>query len=151
MGDVLAIIDDGPCIGRPAFDGAFDDEDPARASRRLCEPDRPGSGAWRRAVDRRPQPFGLTEALWLPLIHLGRALVPMRQKDLAASLVLAGRIIRRAPAGCVGKAGGDTAGADHSRYRRFQADAHSGHRRDAAAATDADATVRAQAKADPLQ
>ena len=25
---------------------------------------------WRRAVDRRLQPFGLTEATWLPLIHL---------------------------------------------------------------------------------
>jgi MarR family transcriptional regulator for hemolysin len=43
---------------------------------------------WRRAVDRRLQPFGLTEALWLPLIHLARASVPLRQKDLAASLVL---------------------------------------------------------------
>src|ERR1700760_3681116 len=43
---------------------------------------------WRKAVDRRLQPFGLTEAMWLPLIHLARAPVPMRQKDLAASLVL---------------------------------------------------------------
>src|SRR5271156_5607760 len=43
---------------------------------------------WRRAVDRRLQPFGLTEATWLPLLHLARALAPMRQKDLAASLSL---------------------------------------------------------------
>jgi MarR family transcriptional regulator for hemolysin len=43
---------------------------------------------WRRAVDRRLQSFGLTEAMWLPLIHLARAPVPMRQKDLAVSLVL---------------------------------------------------------------
>jgi MarR family transcriptional regulator for hemolysin len=43
---------------------------------------------WRRAVDARLQPFGLTEASWLPLLHLSRAGVPMRQKDLAASLVL---------------------------------------------------------------
>lgn len=43
---------------------------------------------WRRAVDRKLHPFGLTEATWLPLIHLARAPVPMRQKDLAASLVL---------------------------------------------------------------
>jgi MarR family transcriptional regulator, transcriptional regulator for hemolysin len=43
---------------------------------------------WRRAVDVRLQPFGLTEATWLPLLHLARASVPMRQKDLAASLSL---------------------------------------------------------------
>src|ERR1700761_5304436 len=50
---------------------------------------------WRRAVDRRLQPFGLTEATWLPLIHLARAPAPMRQKDLAASLVLDGSSIVR--------------------------------------------------------
>src|SRR5271163_1647043 len=50
---------------------------------------------WRRAVDRRLQPFGLTEATWLPLIHLARAPAPMRQKDLAASLVLDGSTVVR--------------------------------------------------------
>lgn len=50
---------------------------------------------WRRAVDRRLQPFGLTEATWLPLIHLVRAAVPMRQKDLAASLILDGSSVVR--------------------------------------------------------
>ena len=50
---------------------------------------------WRRAVDRRLQPFGLTEATWLPLIHLARATVPMRQRDLAASLVLDGSSVVR--------------------------------------------------------
>lgn len=50
---------------------------------------------WRRAVDRRLQPFGLTEAMWLPLIHLARAPVAMRQKDLAASLVLDGSSVVR--------------------------------------------------------
>jgi len=50
---------------------------------------------WRRAVDRRLQPFGLTEATWLPLIHLARAPVPMRQKELAASLVLDGSSVVR--------------------------------------------------------
>src|SRR5580692_9842096 len=50
---------------------------------------------WRRAVDRRLQPFGLTEATWLPLIRLARAPVPMRQKDLAASLVLDGSSVVR--------------------------------------------------------
>jgi MarR family transcriptional regulator for hemolysin len=43
---------------------------------------------WRRAIDRRLQPLGLTEATWLPLLHLARAAEPMRQKDLAASLAL---------------------------------------------------------------
>src|SRR5579872_1745876 len=50
---------------------------------------------WRRAVDRRLQPFGLTEATWLPLIHLSRAPAPPRQKDLAASLVLDGSSVVR--------------------------------------------------------
>jgi MarR family transcriptional regulator, transcriptional regulator for hemolysin len=50
---------------------------------------------WRREVDHRLQPFGLTEATWLPLIHLARAPAPMRQKDLAASLVLDGSTVVR--------------------------------------------------------
>lgn len=43
---------------------------------------------WRRAVDRHLQPFGLTEATWLPLLRIARAQHPMYQKDLAASLSL---------------------------------------------------------------
>ncbi len=43
---------------------------------------------WRRGVDRGLQPFGLTEATWLPLIRLARAPEAMRQKELAASLSL---------------------------------------------------------------
>src|SRR5579863_5582561 len=50
---------------------------------------------WRRAVDRRLQPFGLTEATWLPLIYLARAPEPMRQKDLAAALTLDGSSVVR--------------------------------------------------------
>jgi MarR family transcriptional regulator for hemolysin len=50
---------------------------------------------WRRAVDRRLQPFGLTEATWLPLVHIARAPAPMRQKDLAAALVLDGSSVVR--------------------------------------------------------
>jgi MarR family transcriptional regulator for hemolysin len=65
--------------------------------------DRDGFGAliaraarqWRRAVDRRLQPFGLTEATWLPLIYLARASTPMRQKDLAAALSLDGSSVVR--------------------------------------------------------
>lgn len=43
---------------------------------------------WRRAINRQLQPLGLTEATWLPLLHVARAVSPMRQKDLAASLAL---------------------------------------------------------------
>lgn len=50
---------------------------------------------WRRAVDRRLQPFGLTEATWLPLIYLARATAPMRQKDLAAAMTLDGSSVVR--------------------------------------------------------
>ncbi|MDB5999070.1 MAG: MarR family transcriptional regulator [Rhizobacter sp.] len=50
---------------------------------------------WRRAVDRHLQPFGLTEATWLPLLHLARAASAMRQKELAASLSLDGSSVVR--------------------------------------------------------
>jgi MarR family transcriptional regulator, transcriptional regulator for hemolysin len=43
---------------------------------------------WRRVVDHRMRPFGLTEATWLPLLHLARGPTAMRQKDLAAALSL---------------------------------------------------------------
>jgi MarR family transcriptional regulator, transcriptional regulator for hemolysin len=64
-----------------------------RASRRG---DHAGLGAqiaqaarlWRRVVDHRMRPFGLTEATWLPLLHVARGPAGMRQKELAASLSL---------------------------------------------------------------
>lgn len=43
---------------------------------------------WRRAIDRELQPLGLTEATWLPLLHLSRSNQPPRQKDLAKALQL---------------------------------------------------------------
>ncbi|MEB2843089.1 MarR family transcriptional regulator [Rhizobiales bacterium RZME27] len=46
------------------------------------------SRQWRRALDLRLRPFGLTDATWLPLLQLSRAGVPMRQKDLAEALFL---------------------------------------------------------------
>ncbi len=46
------------------------------------------SRQWRRALDLRLRPFGLTDATWLPLIQLSRASAPMRQKDLAEALFL---------------------------------------------------------------
>jgi MarR family transcriptional regulator for hemolysin len=50
---------------------------------------------WRRAVDKRLQPFGLTEATWLPLLHIARSETPMRQNELAASLSLDGSSVVR--------------------------------------------------------
>ncbi|WP_424137634.1 MarR family winged helix-turn-helix transcriptional regulator [Roseomonas chloroacetimidivorans] len=46
-------------------------------------------------MDRRLQPFGLSEATWLPLVRLARAQAPMRQKDLALSLSLDGSSVVR--------------------------------------------------------
>ena len=43
---------------------------------------------WRRAADLRLRPYELTEATWLPLVHIARAPAPPRQKDLAASMTL---------------------------------------------------------------
>ena len=46
------------------------------------------SRQWRKGVDARLQAFGLSEAMWLPLLRLAQAGRPMRQKDLAAVLML---------------------------------------------------------------
>lgn len=43
---------------------------------------------WRRVVDRKLQPYGLTEATWVPLLYLARADKPMLQKDLAEAIYL---------------------------------------------------------------
>lgn len=43
---------------------------------------------WRRAVNQQLEPYGLTEATWLPLLYLSRAKRRMNQKDLAAALSL---------------------------------------------------------------
>jgi MarR family transcriptional regulator, transcriptional regulator for hemolysin len=50
---------------------------------------------WRRAADLRLSPFELTEATWLPLVHIARAPAPPRQKDLAASMSLDGSSVVR--------------------------------------------------------
>ena len=49
----------------------------------------------RRAADLRLAPFELTEATWLPLVHIARAPAPPRQKDLAASMSLDGSSVVR--------------------------------------------------------
>ena len=43
---------------------------------------------WRRTLDKVLAPLGLTQALWLPLVHLERCAGAMRQKDLALALAL---------------------------------------------------------------
>lgn len=43
---------------------------------------------WRQMIDVRLQPYGLTDATWLPLLELDKALEPLHQKDIAASLGL---------------------------------------------------------------
>jgi MarR family transcriptional regulator, transcriptional regulator for hemolysin len=50
---------------------------------------------WRRAADLCLQPFELTEATWLPLVHIARAPESPRQKDLAASMSLDGSSVVR--------------------------------------------------------
>src|SRR5258708_3034109 len=50
---------------------------------------------WRRAADLQLQPFDLTEATWLPLVHIARAPAPPRQKDLAASMFVDGSSVVR--------------------------------------------------------
>jgi MarR family transcriptional regulator for hemolysin len=50
---------------------------------------------WRRAADLKLQPFELTEATWLPLVHIARAPAPPRQKDLAASMFVDGSSVVR--------------------------------------------------------
>lgn len=50
---------------------------------------------WRRAADLGLRPFDLTEATWLPLVHIARASTPPRQKDLAASMSLDGSSVVR--------------------------------------------------------
>ena len=50
---------------------------------------------WRRAVDRRLQPFGLTEATGLPLLRIPRAPEPMEPADDLAAQLAAGLPERR--------------------------------------------------------
>jgi len=62
--------------------------EPPLAGRRLGTIVGLAARQWRKAVDARLQAFGLTEATWLPLLRLAQAQGPMRQKDLAAVLML---------------------------------------------------------------
>lgn len=50
---------------------------------------------WRRALDERLLPFGLTEATWLPLLYVARGKTPMRQKDLAELVGIEGSTLVR--------------------------------------------------------
>ena len=62
----------------------LDDHD----TRRFASLQSQNARQWRRAVDETLKPRGLTEATWLPLLHLGRAARPMLQKELAQSMTL---------------------------------------------------------------
>ena len=70
---------------------------------------------WRRTVDRLLSPLGLSQALWLPLLHLAHADAAMRQKDLAQSLGLDSSSVVRLVDGLVAK--GWVARADDSDRR----------------------------------
>lgn len=50
---------------------------------------------WRQTLDKQLQPFGLTQATWLPLWHLAQADEALRQKDLAALLAVDGSAVVR--------------------------------------------------------
>jgi MarR family transcriptional regulator for hemolysin len=53
------------------------------------------SRRWRCAVGRAVQPFGLTEATYLPLLYVARGRGPMRQKDLADAIGIEGSSLVR--------------------------------------------------------
>ena len=58
---------------------------------------------WRRTVDRLLSPLGLSQAQWLPLLHLAHAPEAMRQKDLAQALGLDSSSVVRLVDGLVAK------------------------------------------------
>jgi len=67
--------------------------------RSLCERFGIGLGQlsrlWRKELDRRLSPYGLTEARWLALLHLSRMPPPVTQKDLAARIGVQGPTLVR--------------------------------------------------------
>ena len=58
---------------------------------------------WRRTVDRLLSPLGLSQAQWLPLLHLAHAPEALRQKDLAQALGLDSSSVVRLVDGLVAK------------------------------------------------
>jgi MarR family transcriptional regulator, transcriptional regulator for hemolysin len=50
---------------------------------------------WRREIDEGLKPYGLTEATWMPLLHLSHMGKQARQKDLARSLDIEGSSLVR--------------------------------------------------------
>lgn len=62
----------------------LDDHDMRRFSTLMSQ----NSRQWRKSINEALKPRGLTEATWLPLLHLVRAGGPMLQKQLAQSLTL---------------------------------------------------------------
>ena len=75
---------------------------------------------WRRMVDQLLAPLGLTQALWMPLMHLHHAAVPMRQKDLAASLSLDDSSVVRLVDGLITQGWVKTVADSDRRVKRIQ-------------------------------
>lgn len=75
---------------------------------------------WRRVVDKLLAPLGLTQALWLPLMHLHRADAPMRQKDLAFSLALDNSSVVRLVDGLMAQGWVETVADADRRVKRIQ-------------------------------
>ena len=75
---------------------------------------------WRRVVDKLLAPLGLTQALWLPLMHLHRAAEPMRQKDLAYSLALDNSSVVRLVDGLMVQGWVETVADSDRRVKRIQ-------------------------------
>ena len=75
---------------------------------------------WRRVVDKLLVPSGLTQALWLPLLHLHRADAPMRQKDLALSLALDNSSVVRLVDGLMAQGWVETVADADRRVKRIQ-------------------------------
>ncbi|MFG5777858.1 MarR family winged helix-turn-helix transcriptional regulator [Comamonas sp. J-3] len=75
---------------------------------------------WRRVADRLLTPRGLTQALWLPLLHLHRADEPLRQKDLAFSLALDNSSVVRLVDGLMAQGWVETVADADRRVKRIQ-------------------------------
>ena len=75
---------------------------------------------WRRMVDKMLTPLGLTQALWLPLLHLHHAATPLRQKDLAFSLALDNSTVVRLVDGLMAQGWVETVADADRRVKRIQ-------------------------------
>lgn len=75
-------------MSSPSASSPLTQADPAAVQRHFMFTLGQVNKQWRRTLDRLLAPMGLTQALWMPLMHLARSPEAMRQKDLAHSLAL---------------------------------------------------------------